>query len=128
MERYDFALVASERSMAAAKQSQEPFVAAIASRQVAQILTDSDTALAAQSVVETAAAELSSASLASRPQVLSAYGGLKLEGAVAASRRGDASQARDYLDEADEAARRLGGHYSDLHLEFGPAAAILKRI
>ncbi|WP_320773183.1 helix-turn-helix transcriptional regulator [Streptomyces sp. CRN 30] len=57
-----------------------------------------------------------------RPQLL-AYGRLMVSAAVAASRRGDAVTADDYLSQAHAAAARLGRDEALYGTHFGPTAA-----
>src|SRR5262249_38798236 len=51
---------------------------------------------------------------------LSVYGMLFLAGSMAAARFGDGSKTADYLDEANNAAQRLGGNANHLWTAFGP--------
>ncbi|HKA05511.1 MAG TPA: hypothetical protein VKD67_14345 [Acidimicrobiales bacterium] len=61
------------------------------------------------------------------PERLSVYGGLLLAGAMAAARIGDSATVRDLLNNADEAARHLGGDYNHYWTCFGPTNVMLHR-
>jgi hypothetical protein len=64
------------------------------------------------------------------PDSLSIYGALLLRGSVAAAQHGNRRTAHELLDEADEAARRLGMDADRNHrwTAFGPANAMLHRV
>ena len=77
----------------------------------------------AVAVAEQAALRIEpSFSRAPRPQLM-AYGRLMISAAVAASRRGDAASADDYLSQAHAAAARLGRDEAMYGTHFGPTAA-----
>jgi len=59
---------------------------------------------------------------------LSVYGTLFLVGSMAAARFGDGSRSADYLEEASNAARRLGKDANHLWTAFGPTNVAIHRV
>jgi len=63
-----------------------------------------------------------------KPDRLSVYGLLLLQGAWAAARLGDSATVRDLLAEADEAATHLGGDHNHYWTSFGPTNVRFHRV
>ncbi|GAA3725870.1 helix-turn-helix transcriptional regulator [Spinactinospora alkalitolerans] len=63
----------------------------------------------------------------SSPRMISVYGTLLLPGAIAAAREGDRGSARDYLEESEKAALRLGRDRNDLWTAFGQTNVAVHR-
>ncbi|MEU6534566.1 helix-turn-helix domain-containing protein [Streptomyces sp. NPDC047000] len=59
---------------------------------------------------------------------LSVHGAVHLRSAMFAARAGNASMAQAHLDEAAEAARRIGGDANHYGLEFGPTNVAMHRL
>jgi hypothetical protein len=83
---------------------------------------------AAISAASSYAVQLDRAVEAHTPESLSVYGSLLLRGAVAAAQRGDRGTAHELLDEADQAAKRLGVEGNFGWTAFGPVNSILHRV
>ncbi|WP_241027572.1 hypothetical protein [Streptomyces verrucosisporus] len=62
------------------------------------------------------------------PDYLSVYGTLFLVGAMAAARAEDRATTRAFLQEADEAARRLGTDANHMWTAFGPTNVAIHRV
>jgi hypothetical protein len=62
------------------------------------------------------------------PEMLSVWGALHLVLAVAASRAGHRSAARNYLGSAEDLSAHLGTDRNDFHTEFGPTNVALNAV
>jgi transcriptional regulator with XRE-family HTH domain len=114
------ALLAAERSMQAARASEDPLTIGSSARIVTHALMRSGHLGAATSAASSHAARLDQAVTAHGPESLSVYGSLLLRGAVAAAKRGDRAAAYGLLAEASDAGHRLGGDKNLRWTAFGP--------
>jgi transcriptional regulator with XRE-family HTH domain len=144
----DLAWTASDRGLAAAERSGDPVVLGSLFRSVAHSLLSTGQYTAAVRLT-TQAADYLRSKLALRspgmaPQLtqlltgpdhgrtgddlLSVYGTLFLAGAMAAARAEDRATTRDFLAEADHAARRLGRDGNQMWTSFGPTNVAIHRV
>jgi len=114
------AWVAADRSMQAARASQDPITIGCSARIITHALMGSGHLGAATSAASTLAARLDSDVTAHSPESLSVYGSLLLRGAIAAARRNDRQAALSLLAEARDAGRRLGTDANLRWTAFGP--------
>jgi hypothetical protein len=128
LDNYGVASIAADRSMDAARKSEDPVVVAASARIVTHTLMASGQMEAAHRYASSRADDLSGDLLGTDPDGLSVYGALLLRGAVAAGNAEDSSTARMLLDEADEAGRRLGGQSNHHWTAFGPANVLAHRM
>jgi transcriptional regulator with XRE-family HTH domain len=122
------AAFAADRSVEAATRSQDPVVLAASVRLVTHSLMLGGHAQRAKEIASQAAERL--AVDVSKPDgdALSVYGALVLRGAAAAAISADRDDAKRLLDEADDAARRLGRD-DNLHwTAFGPVNVAQHRV
>ncbi len=103
------ASVAADRSMEAARQSEDPREVGASARIVTHALMGAGQHGAAHRFAVARAAELPASSADATPDLLSVYGSLLLRGAIAAGLDENGSAARAMLDEAADTADRLGG-------------------
>jgi len=122
------AWMAADRSMQAARNSQDPTVIASSARIITHALMNDGHYGAATTTASTFAQRLNRDIDQHTPASLSVYGSLLLRGAVAASRRNDRHTAAALLDEAEEAGRRLGGDHNYRWTAFGPTNVQLHRV
>ncbi|MFB6533500.1 helix-turn-helix domain-containing protein [Streptomyces noursei] len=116
-----FGAITSARHLA--EQSGDPVQAALVESTLSWIHLRSAKVPRAVAVAERAAAQIEpSFSKAPRPRLL-AYGRLMIAAAVAASRRGDAASADEYLSQAQAAAARFGSDEVLYGTYFGPTTA-----
>lgn len=119
----DLALSALTSARRLAEESGDAVLTALLESTLSWIHLRSAKADRAVAVAERAALRIEpSFSKASGPQLL-VYGRLMISAAVAASRKGDALSADDYLSQAHAAAARLGRDVSLYGTHFGPTAA-----
>ncbi|WP_053698274.1 helix-turn-helix domain-containing protein [Streptomyces sp. NRRL F-5755] len=119
----DLALSALTSARRLAEDSGDVVLAALLESTLSWVHLRSAKVSRAVAVAERAALRIEpSFSKASGPQLL-AYGRLMISAAVAASRRGDAVSADDYLSQAHAAAARLGRDVALYGTHFGPTAA-----
>jgi hypothetical protein len=124
------ASLAADRSMRAAEASEDPVAIAASARIITHTLMSGGHLPAAASAATSHAARLDRDIDCHTPESLSVYGALLLRGSVAAALGGKRGTAHELLDEAGEAAERLGGE-ADGNLRgtaFGPANAVLHRV
>jgi transcriptional regulator with XRE-family HTH domain len=122
------AWLAADRSMQAARASQDPITIGSSARALTHAMTNGGHHQAAAQTASTFATSLDRDVAQHDPESLSVYGALLLRGAVAAAQRDDRHTAHELLTEAEDAGHRLG---SDLNLRwtaFGPTNAQLHRI
>jgi hypothetical protein len=122
------AWLAADRSMQAARASQDPITIGSSARALTHAMTNGGHHQAAAKTASTFATSLDRDVTQHDPESLSVYGALLLRGAVAAAQRDDRRTAHELLTEAEDAGHRLG---SDLNLRwtaFGPTNAQLHRI
>ncbi|WP_433179354.1 XRE family transcriptional regulator [Actinoallomurus sp. CA-150999] len=122
------AWLAADRSMRAARRSEDPVAVAASARNLTRVLMKGGHFGAASTAAADFAARLDRDVGAHTPDSLSVYGALLLCGAVAAGRRNDRATAATMLDEAEGAARRLGGDHNYRWTAFGPTNVRLHRV
>ncbi|MCN0153376.1 helix-turn-helix domain-containing protein [Salinispora arenicola] len=124
----DLAWLAADRSMAVAQRADDPLLAGIATTRVGNALVAMGRPRPALEVNVAIANRLAPGSHDEAiPDRLSVYGMLLLQGAMAASRIGDAATVDDLLSGADEAAALLGGDQNHYWTSFGPTNVKLHR-
>jgi hypothetical protein len=124
----DPAWIASERSLAAAQQADDPVVTASSLRSVVHSLLSNARHDAAVPLTRDAADSLPSASPGASSAYVSVYGTLFLAGAVAASRADDRPSTREFLAAADRAAQQLGRDANHVWTAFGPTNVAIHRV
>ncbi|OEU96216.1 helix-turn-helix domain-containing protein [Streptomyces oceani] len=123
LEQRDLSLSALTSARHLAEDSGDEVLSALMESTLSWIYLRSARVPRAMAVAEQAALRIEpSFSRTNRPQLL-AYGRLMISAAVAASRRGDAVSADDYLSQAHAAAARLGEDVTMYGTHFGPTAA-----
>lgn len=122
------ALVAAERSTRAAVISQDPVAMATSARIMTHALMSSGHSNQAQQLAEDAAEDLRNATRLASTDALAVYGALLLRGAIAAARDDNRDNAQAMLDEASDAARRLGYDGNDRWSGFGATNVLLHRV
>jgi hypothetical protein len=120
--------IAADRSMQAARDSQDPVTVGCSARIVTHALMASGHLTAAAAAARAQAERLDRAVGGHDPESLSVYGALLLSGAVAASAGDDRSTALDLLAEAEETSQRLGVDRNLRWTAFGPTNARLHRV
>jgi hypothetical protein len=100
--------LAADRSMQAARASQDPVTIASSARIITHAMTSSGHLKVAASTASTHAARLDRDVASHDPESRSVYGALLLRGAIAAARHDDRRTAHELLGEADEAGGRVG--------------------
>jgi hypothetical protein len=124
----DLAWIAADRGLTAARNSGDPVVIGSLFRSVTHTLLATGRYRPAIQLTEEAGAYLQPQLGAASPEYLSVYGMLFLAGSMAASRAADRATTRAFLDEADEAARRLGRDANHLWTAFGPTNVLIHRV
>jgi hypothetical protein len=122
------AAYAADRSIDAAMRSQDPVVAAASARIVTHSLMQAGHPRRAQEIASLAAERLAADVPRKTEDMLSVYGALLLRGAVAAANGEDRVGAGLLLDEAQDAARRLGRDDNVHWTAFGPLNVVLHRV
>jgi hypothetical protein len=119
---HDLSWLAGDRAIAVAHRSGDPLLAATATFRVACALLAEGRARPALELNVNLATKLAPGTpgIDTTPQLLSVYGMLLLQGAMAAARIGDAPTTRDLIGGAEEAASRLGGDFNHYSTSFGP--------
>lgn len=118
---HGLAPLAADRSMQAARASEDPLAAGCSARIVTHALMAGGHLGAAVTTARGLAARLDTAAQPADGQALSVYGALLLRGALAAAQGGDRGAAGELLGEAGGAAARLGGDANLCWTAFGPA-------
>lgn len=124
----DLAWIAAERGFTAAQRSGDTVVIGSLFRSVAHTLLSTGRYREATQLTNDAAAFLQPGLAEAGPEYLSVYGTLFLAGAMAAARAEDRASVRAFLDEADDAARRLGRDGNHLWTAFGPTNVSIHRV
>lgn len=124
----DLAWMAAERGLAAAQQTDNPAITGSLFRAVAFALLSTGRLSPAMQLTEAGAAYLEPHLTDDDGNGLSAYGMLFLAGSMAASRSEDRGTTRSYLNEANEAAQRLGVDGNHLWTAFGPTNVAIHRV
>lgn len=122
------AWLAADRSMQAARLSQDPVTGGSSARIITHALMDDGHYGAASATASTFAARLDRDIDEHTPDSLSIYGSLLLRGAVAAGQRNDRATVATMLDEAEDAGHRLGGDHNYRWTAFGPTNVQLHRV
>lgn len=131
LKRGDLALasLAADRSMRAALASGDPVAITASARITAHALMSGGHLPAAVSTAASYAARLDRDLPANQtPRSLSVYGALLLRGAVAAAQSDDRATAAELLEEAEEAAGRLGHDGNHCWTAFGPVNTAVHRV
>ncbi|AXO35946.1 helix-turn-helix domain-containing protein [Micromonospora chalcea] len=124
----DLAWLAADRSMAVAQRADDPLLAGIATTRVCNALVAMGRPRPALELNVRIAGRLAPGGDNDvRPERLSVYGMLLLQGAMAAARIGDSATVDDLLAGADEAATMLGGDHNYYWTSFGPTNLELHR-
>lgn len=122
------AWVAADRSMQAARNSQDLTIIGSSARIITHALMNDGHHGAATQTASTYAEHIDRDVDERTPDFLSVYGALLLRGAVAAGHRADRHTAASLLDEAQDAGRELGGDYNHRWTAFGPTNVQLHRV
>lgn len=120
--------LAADRAMVAARQADDPAVAASVARNVATLLRGAGRYDSAQRLALDAADQLPIHTQAATAEHLSLYGILLCGAGYAAAQAGDRSRSNELLDEAAAAGRRLGGDRNERWTAFGPSQVNLFRL
>ncbi|MGC4764415.1 helix-turn-helix domain-containing protein [Micromonospora sp. DT46] len=124
----DLAWLAADRSMAVAQRADDPLLAGIATTRVCNALVAMGRPRPALELNVTIANRLApGCGNAADPALLSVYGMLLLQGAMAAARIGDSATVGDLINGAHEAAVLLGGDHNHYWTSFGPTNVELHR-
>ena len=120
--------LAADRSMQAARASEDPATIASSARIVTHAMMNSGHLRAAATTASTLAASFDHEIGSHDAESLSVYGSLLLRGAVAAAQHEDRRTADDLLTEAEDAGQRLGQDANLRWTAFGPTNAKLHRV
>jgi hypothetical protein len=126
----DLAWIASERGLAAAHRSDNPVIVGSLFRSVTHSLLSNGRHSAAVQLTADAADYLRPFLGQASAELLAIYGTLCLAGSMAAARNEDRSstQDQDLLQEADQAARRIGRDGNWMWTAFGPTNVSIHRV
>ena len=124
----DLAWTASHRGIDAAQHSDNPVVIGSLLRSVAHSLLSTGAYAEAVRLTHDAATFYEPHLTKASATMLSVYGTHLLAGSMAAARNDDRATARDFLDAADRAARRLGRDRNKLWTAFGPTNVTIHRV
>lgn len=124
----ELAWIAADRGLAAAQQSGRSVVTGSLFRSVTHCLLSTGRFPAAVQLVNDVAGVMQEELGDASAQYLSVYGVLFLAGAMAAARAEDRVTTRTFLQEADEAARRLGPDANHMWTAFGPTNVAIHRV
>ncbi|MEV7008875.1 XRE family transcriptional regulator [Streptosporangium sp. NPDC051022] len=127
-ENKGLAWLAADRSLLAAHASQSPLAIGSSSRVITRALMNGAHHRVAISTAGTAAARMDTDLEQPSGDELSIYGSLLLSGAVAAAQTGNRHVTVELLDEAAQAARRLGYDGNHQWTSFGPANVLCHRV
>jgi hypothetical protein len=122
------AYLAADRSMRAAQASEDPVTIGASARIITHALMSGGHLPAAVSTASSYAAQLDHNVDSHTPESLSVYGALLLRGSIAAALQGKRGAAHELLDEAGEAAKRLGVEGNFRWTAFGPVNSTLHRV
>lgn len=124
----DLAWIAAERGLAAAQNTESMAVLGSLFRSVAHTLLATGRYRPAVDLVDRAAGVLGGELVHADGPMLSVYGSLFLTGAMAASRAEDRATTRAFMQEAQEAAERLGEDANHLWTAFGPTNVAIHQV
>jgi hypothetical protein len=122
------AYLAADRSMRAARASEDPLATGASARIITHTLMRGGHHAAASTTASSYAAQLDHSIDTHTPESLSIYGSLLLRGAIAAAGQGNRAAAYELLDEADDAGQRLGTDANLRWTAFGPTNAKQHRV
>jgi hypothetical protein len=122
------AYLAADRSMRAASASEDPLMVGASARIITHTLMRGGHLGAATTAASSYAAQLDRDVPSHTPESLSVYGSILLRGAIAAAEHDNRRAAHELLDEADDAAQRLGIDGNLRGTGFGPANARQHRV
>lgn len=124
----DLAWIAADRGLAAAQQSGNAVITGSLFRSVAHCLLSNGRFDAAVQLVGDAGQYLRPGLNDPTPEFLSVYGTLYLAGSMASARADDRATTGDFLEQADQAARRLGADANHVWTAFGPTNVAIHRV
>jgi transcriptional regulator with XRE-family HTH domain len=124
----DLAWIAAERGLTAAQRTDSKVILGSLFRSVAHTLLSTGRFQPALQLVDRAAAVLGSELGAADGPMPSVYGSLFLAGAMAASRAEDRPTTRAFLQEAQQAAGRLGADANYMWTAFGPTNVAIHQV
>jgi transcriptional regulator with XRE-family HTH domain len=124
----DLAWTASDRGIHAAQQSESPIVVGSLLRSAAHSLLATGAYAEAVQLANDASEYFQPHMAKATPTMLSVSGTMLLVGAMASARKNDRPASRDFLNEADGIARRLGGDANHLWTAFGPTNVAIHRV
>ncbi len=122
------AYLAADRSMRAAMASKDPVTVGASARIITHALMNGGHLGAAVSIARSHAEQLDRDVSSHTAESLSVYGSLLLRGAIAAAQSDQRATAHELLEEADDAARRIGTDGNLRWTAFGPTNARLHRV
>lgn len=128
LDDHGLAYLAADRSMQAARASEDPLVIGASSRIITHVLMCGGHNGAAAATASSYASRLDHDISRHTPESLSVYGSILLRGAIAAAEDDNRHAAYELLAEADEAGRRLGVDGNLLGTAFGPVNARQHRV
>lgn len=122
------AWLAADRSVQAAHASQSPLMLGSSSRIITHALMDGGHHRTATDTARTAALRMDADLSRPSDNDLSIYGSLLLRGAIAAAHTGNRHAIAELLDEAEQAAIRLGHDGNHMWTAFGPNNVLCHRV
>jgi hypothetical protein len=122
------AYLAADRSMRAARASEDPLIVGASARIITHTLMRGSHHATATTTASSYAAQLDHSVDPHTSESLSVYGSLLLRGAIAAAEQGNRATAHELLDEADAAGQRLGIDANLRGTAFGPTNAKQHRV
>jgi hypothetical protein len=122
------AYLAADRSMRAARASEDSLVAGASARIITHTLMRGRHHAAATAIASGYATQLDRSTSTHTPESLSVHGSLLLRGASAAAEQGNRGTAYELLDEADAAGQRVGADGNLRGTAFGPTNAKQHRV
>ncbi len=128
LDEQGLAYLAADRSMRAARTSEDCVRIGASARIITHALIDGGHLGAAVRTASSQAERLDRNAPARTAEVLSVYGSLLLRGAIAASAAGKRATAQELLAEAQSAAEQLGADGNFLWTAFGPTNVRLHRV
>jgi len=125
---HDLAWLAGDRAVSVCQRAEDDLLAGTATMRVANALSALGRFRSALEVNLNIANRLApAAGDDAKPERLSVYGILLLQGAMAAARLGDSATVHDLIAGAEEAADQLGGDHNHYWTSFGPTNVLFHR-
>lgn len=125
----ELAWLAADRAVTVAQRANDPLLAGVATFRVGMALLAMGRARPALEINVSVANRLAPASAGqAKPDQLSVYGMLLLQGAMSAAKLGDSATTRDLLAAAEDAANLLGADCNHYWSSFGPTNVLLHRV